>query len=268
MSTASLTLVCVLVFLPADIQSVMQSPPVSEASIIDWIRSSDEQVRQGAVAYVLRHLSPDHYSEHVDRALADELGRLTRLATSRHETLRAGGTLHEDFPAEYHANLIEALSRSRRPLVIEPLAGALGTGRLAEEGIAKFGEQAIPHLVRVARLRVGSLRTGAPGDTPPDVVAGALNSLRRLMSSHSSSISAKGRAEVLAVAMDRLRGSQEGVVVASAARLAVATGDRSARQRVEQLARDASSVATLVNPSDTALVQRAAQEALTRRGGL
>jgi hypothetical protein len=80
------------------------------------------------------------------------------------------------------------VAESSSPIAIPALAGALGSGRVAEDGLVKFGEAAVPTIITIGRNRVGLITTGSAGDTPPHVVASALTVLapaRRQWAEHA-----------------------------------------------------------------------------------
>ena len=125
--------------------------------------------------------------------LASELARLNRLDQNRREILRAGGRLEDDFPGEYYGAVVEVVSESSNPIVLASLAGALGTGGMAQRGLAKFGNDAVAPVINVARAKTGLIVDGAPGDTPPHVVADALRTLRLLVEQSTEHVTTQSK---------------------------------------------------------------------------
>lgn len=242
-----------------------QAPESSQSALISDLKSTSETRRHEAVLYIRDNVQPPMRGEDLNRALVDELLRLNRIAADRVEEDRAG-RLKGDFPADYHADLIQLVSQWSDPVAIPALTGALGTGRMVEEAIVKFGDQAVPSLLSVASRKVGLVTTGMPGDTPPHVVAGALDTLSRLLATKAP-VGAASRQSIAAMAGQRLTGKQEPSVIRAACKLAVATKDSALRGRVERLANDTREVKAM-GVADDALantVRTYAREALQQR---
>ncbi len=244
-----------------------QTATVSETQLVRWLESPQQAIRQGAVGYLLDHpVPPEERSASLDRALAQELTRLNDLLEARWQADRAGIPPADDFPSDYHADLIQLVSQSTRDTSIPALLGALGTGRMASEGLVRFGEKAVPPLLVIARARVGLIATGGSTDTPPHIVSEALHTLEALLRS-SAPLRASSKAEILQVVSGRLRTKQEVSVLSAACGLAVATGDAALRNRVQQLADDTREVVALgiSDPQSIAFVQGVARRALSRQ---
>lgn len=195
----------------------------------------------------------------------DELGRVNAQFKLRWQMSRAGTPVNGDFPAEYHFDLIEAVSHSTNPLVISSLAAALGTGRRAQEGLAKFGEQVAPvvlPLVQQTRLTPGAL-----DEPPPYVVADAIGALALTIERPEVVLSTPSRLAMIDAARQRLSGRQDPAVITAACRLAVATKDPGLRTRVQQLAQDRRQVTALgvTDEASAVLIQRVAARELQRR---
>jgi hypothetical protein len=208
----------------------------SSEELIRSLNSGQQGTREEAVNYIHTHVAPRLRSAELDSALASELARLNGLNQNRREILRAGGRLEDDFPGEYYGAVIEVVSESSNPIVLASLVGALGTGGMAQRGLAKFGNDAVEPVVRVARAKTGVIVGGAPGDTPPHVVSDALGTLRLLVEQPTELLTTQSRSVITAVAQERLTGRQHPMVVSAACQLAVATGNPALRARVEQLA--------------------------------
>jgi hypothetical protein len=92
--------------------AVAQRGAVPDDRIIEWLRSPTPAVRQDAVAHVLRETSPTKRSVALERALVDDLAKVNEEFKHSWQMSRAGKPLSGDFPAEYHFDLIEAVSQS------------------------------------------------------------------------------------------------------------------------------------------------------------
>ena len=242
-----------------------QERRASDEQLIQWLSSPQLRVREAAIAHIKANFQVNDRSEALDRAVASELVRLNKTNVARRLAGRDGNPPIDDFPAEHHANVIELVAQSSRTFALEPLVGALGTGRMAEEGIVRFGEAALPSLIGVARSSTWSHDAYRPGDNAPHVTASALSALRRMIARADHKLSPSSKALVVAVAGERLRGRQDALIVAEACKLAVATADRGLRQRVEELASDRRAITTMgVADAQVTFVQRVAGDALDR----
>lgn len=227
----------------------------------------DQRAREEAVSYIRKEMQPGNRSAQLDQALANELVRLNTLARARMELDRAGKPIIEDFPTDHHREVIALVTESSRALVLPALLGAIGTGGMVNEALVRFGDEAVPGVISVARARVGLVTTGSPGDTPPPEVGDAINVLRGLSLQTTKPINAQSRMAILALARDRLTGPQDVVVAMAACRLAVATKDPTLRARVSTLAASRNEVASLgiADPKWVDSLQRVAREALGMR---
>jgi hypothetical protein len=138
---------------------------------------------------------------------------------------------------------------------------------VVQKAIAKFGDQAVQHVTRIARMPVGLVTTGKPGDVPPHVVSSALSTLLLVVTQHSDSLSPQSKATIESVASERLRGRQEGGVVAAACQLAVATRNPALRRRVAQLIEQPNELAAvgLTDEKWIQFVQGVARKALAAK---
>jgi len=238
---------------------------LTENQVIELLNSGDQRSGERAVAYVRKYYPRAQRSAAVDAALVRELGRLNEARRQRREDDRAGNPLVGDFPAEYYRDVIELVSESTRPTTIPALAGALGTGRMVDDALAKFGAQAVPPVLEIARSTVGTITEGHAGDTPPEIVGDALTTLSLIL--QSPGVPEPSRAAIATVARERLSGLQHPSVVIAACRLAIATRDPALRQRVAELAEDGAQV-TAFGISDASRAQQVrlvARQALAGR---
>ncbi len=211
---------------------------LSPEELVRAVQGTDQTLRENAVDYVNTRLALGQRTAQLDAALAAELNRLNRLNLDRRAAVRAGRQLKDDFPAEYHAAVIEAVSASSNPIAISSLVGALGTGGMVQRGLTTFGDEAVVPVVAVASAETGPIMGGAPDATPPHVVADALSTLRLLLDQARARLSAQSIAAITTLAGNRLKGQQDPVVLIAACQLAITTGNARLRSRVEQLALD------------------------------
>jgi hypothetical protein len=235
---------------------------LTEAQVIELLNSGNQINGERAVVYIRKYYPREQRSARIDAALLRELGRLNEVRRQRREEDRAGKPLVGDFPAEYYRDVIELVSEPTRPTAIPALTGALGTGRMVDDALAKFGAQALPPILEIARSRVGTVSEGNAGDTPPEIVSDALTTLSLI--APSAGLPEASRAAIAGVARERLSGHQHPSVVIAACKLAIATKDPGLRQRVAQLADDDAQV-TALGISD---VHRAQQVRLLARQAL
>jgi hypothetical protein len=251
--------------------SAPRSGLAQSATLVDQLVASlsggDQRAREEAVSYIRKKIQPADRSAELEQALANELVRLNTLGRARMELDRAGKPIPDSFPADHLREVIALVSESPRPLVLPALLGAIGTGGMVKDALVRFGDEAVPGVISVARAKVGLVTTGSPGDTPPPEVADAINVLRELLGKTTKPVSAQSRVAILAVARDRLTGPQDVVVAMAACRLAVATRDQTLRARVSALAENRNEVASLgiVDPRFADNLQRVAKDALAVR---
>ncbi len=255
--------VATLIILSATATALCQDVPVAQRHLVDWLASGTQSEREAVVAYV-RQLQPNARGHELDLALANELLRLD--AERRRRRALSGGELQAagDFPAEYHAALIEAVGSSVDPVIIPALVGAIDTGRMANRAIAKFGNAAVRPVLAVALGRRASDGTEAR----PESISGALSTLTLIVSAaQPTELAPTVSAQIADVARERLTGTQHGSVLAAACELAIATREPSLRYRVDELATTPASIAAsgVVDPRSIALVQRVCQNARSKR---
>jgi hypothetical protein len=237
----------------------------SEEQALAALNGPDAHARASAVAFVHEKVPPLLRSPALESALVKELASLNELRLVRRELDRAGQLPVTDFPAEYYAQVIQVVAESSSPAAIESLAGALGTGTLAENGLAKFGDAAVPILAKMARAKVGVATTGGPGDTPPEIVASAIATMQKVLQT-SKTVSSNSRAIAVTIARERLAGNQFAQVVVAACGLAVATGDGAVVERVAQLARAPEEIQRM-GVTEAYWVQRVQRAALAASSG-
>ena len=231
-----------------------QSGGVSQARLSEWLQGPDQRVREAVVAEVLRIPLSDREPV-LQRALITELMRINDELRSRETARKAGKPFPPSILGEYHGALVEAVAGSDDPAIIPALAGALGTGRLAANGLIRFGNAAVGPTALVARV-----------STSPIAAASALRVLGAILRDPKP-LSPESRRLIVESARSRLAGTQYPTVVAAACELAILTKDAELRLRVTDLARSPAAAEALgVRDAElVALVMRRAARALERR---
>jgi hypothetical protein len=244
-------------------QSAGQEIPIPEQRLIYWLGHGTQSERQAVVAYV-KTLGASQRSAALDGALADELKRLDAERRRRASLDREGILDLGDFPADYHAGIIEVLGESSRTVVIPSLTGALDTGWMAVRGLARFGAAAADPVLKVARGEPGGDRS----NNAPAVVFGALATLGLILDLPSrAQLPVALQQEIIDVARQRLVGKQHWMVVRAACSLAIATGDPVLRLRVEHIANSPSEIEAMGVSEQrwVGYVERACADAAKRR---
>jgi hypothetical protein len=128
---------------------------------------------------------------------------------------------------EYYTDLVEALGQWRDPAAITPLLGAVGSGNLAADALARFGDLAVPGLSRiVSQQDVGD-------------ISGAIFTLAKLVSGPVANaiqpVSDTSRRQIVTIARGLLTSqflTQRAIPIIS---LLLATHDADLRARVVSL---------------------------------
>ena len=218
------------------------------------LRNGSDAERSAAIARILRK-GPAERTADVRSALLGELARL-RVESNLRGAQRATGVIVDSVGDHglYLRQVIEAVSQDSDPAVIEPLCDFIDTGGLVIDALARFGEQAVGHVLEIA-------------SKSPDVgrTAGALRTLRAI--AMVSPLTIESRGAINTVARARLTGRQHPIVVGTAAELGLALGDVIAMARVRSLANDASLVRAIgiSAPEDIAWLQQRLVRLLTSR---
>jgi hypothetical protein len=86
-------------------------------------------------------------------AVAEELSRVNGVVKARAAAWDKGerGPVEEGDVGNYLYLLVSVASRSDNPIVIQPLLGVIDTGGMATDALARFGSQAFPFVVAIAR---------------------------------------------------------------------------------------------------------------------
>jgi len=174
-------------------------------------------------------------------SVTETLRRENAVQRDRARRTRNGEVFSDQFDGELRLKLVELVVAFNDPAGIDALAGAIGTGGRATNGIADFGALAVPALIAAIE---------ADG-TNPDVVSGALEALRYIVEEHREEIPASQRLKMQALITERLSSPQRFVsTVVAAAELALTDGSPALRSRVIAL-RDRPAQAFTTGTGDT-----------------
>lgn len=197
--------------------------PPTNAEITSAIRSSDRQRKETVIARATQAPAESLRMETII-AISNEVVSMMRPAADR-------PTAPDETTATYLGLLIEVLARQKNPAGIDGLAAVAHLGPIPRDALVEFGETALPVVIRGARTQL-----------EPSVghAAGSMEVLRHMLESPTvrPTLSSISRAAIRQVAADRFRsttGNDNWATLASAASLAVATGDPQLRQEVENL---------------------------------
>jgi len=230
-----------------------------QAALAEDILSGDEDRRQRAV-FVAEALGPSRMSEEVRVAL---ITLLEQCIDAQHAARRQGIPLNDAVDFEFFVSVAVVVATLNDPRAIPAptQVGNFGYSRHAARGLASFGEQALPAILKVF-------------DTPGASI-GALAYNMDALSMMVEDIGAKGlsmsaRDHIVGLARDGLR-SQDGDVLLSTVDLAVALNEPELVQTVAAFSRDSGQlVARGVSPTTANLLRKRATRALARTssGGL
>jgi len=236
-----------------------QEQPISQKELTDRITTGTRPAKDLALLSVLA-IPPNRREPVLEEALVNELERLNKKRLENFRRLRAGEPTEPEGegPGEYRLAVTQAVTESSNPNVIPVLVGALGSGIGVSRALAKFGETSVAPVAAAARA------PHPDRSTPSD----ALRALQFVLEA-GKPLSTTSRAQILAVANERLTGAQYFLHVPAAIDLAIATGDSSLRRRVEQLASDPAQLRLMeiTDPKQQKYVRDAANTALNRNKG-
>lgn len=217
------------------------------------ISSGTESEREQAVWQAAK-LPREKRPEVLTRALAAELERMNVIVDQRQRSARDGkNDPNAGAIGEYYGLLVQINAEARNPVTIPALVGALGTGNMAVNALAGFGEIVLPAVIPLALV-------DDDGDTAS--VSGALMTLSRLV---STKISENGRQQILNVTHNRLQRRQHELIWGWVCELAVATGDNALRAAVEDVAAGLRAADVIGRPESARNVQDRARKILERR---
>ena len=180
--------------------------------------------REAALADVLA-LDAARKSVEILAAVAGELSRVNAILEAREQAWRNGkpGPAEEGDLRNYYHLLVSVVSGSENPIVIQPLIGAIETGGMARDALARFGSRAFPFVTAIARNHAEAMH-----------IHGALLTLEKMVT--TGVLSPREKTEVVLLAAERMEGTQRDVVWSAAMKLALATGDKDLRTTVERIA--------------------------------
>jgi hypothetical protein len=191
-------------------------------------------------------------SPQIAAAVAHELERVSALVDKRGEARWAGRPMpnaSEDY-SEYYPLLVRACAQSDDPVVIDGLIGAISTGRLAADALARFGVKALGRVGAVAATDRHPLRAG-----------GALITLQLITETHE--LSPEHLRQIAGWTRQRMQGRQPALLWGIAARLALITGDPELVRRVNAIA-DGSELPAVDRESDRSFIQSLVRDAIAK----
>jgi hypothetical protein len=208
----------------------------------------------------LRRIPLQQRDHAILEALTQELDRLAQMVRAREAALASGQSLtNEEGIGEYLGEVIEAVAQYKDPSIIRPLLPFVGTGSIVANAIADFGNEGVADLA-------ASISNNAGDDSN---VMGALLILRRIVERQAlHPITAAAKQRVVAITRQRLSGIQNPDVLASAAELAVATGDEGLIRNVRQLIDDPAEIRRhgISDAKQTTFIRSKVAAALEARG--
>lgn len=200
----------------------------TDAEVRGALQGDDGRLKEVVVGRATA-LAPHSLSDPTIRAITSEILDVTskQQARFKEDPLRA---TEESSRGEYVANLAEVLMRQKNPAGIEGLVAVAHRGAPGY-ALVEYGDAAVPFLVRAA--------TTEP-EAEPGHADAVLEVLALMLESPTVNrgLSAASRASIRRVADFRLlstKGDDNWHLLATAARLSLATGDPQLRQRVVNL---------------------------------
>ena len=234
----------------ADAQSTVSQP--DQPQLVGSLEHGSPEERRFALK-ALVEIVPPRRSTAANRALAKELGRVNRLVEKR---LKRPGVVDSEWDNEdlgdYLALLVRANADTPDLVALEPLIDALGTGRMAVEGVAKFGIVALDPLIRALSDQL----------TDPTTRTGAARCLSLLASKIRLNEAQRKRLDDVLVRI--LTRPERFVITAAAIDLAVNVAASDALRIVERIAETGEASLVDADPLNRANVQARAKRALNR----
>jgi hypothetical protein len=220
------------------------------------LRTGTVEERLAAVGQVLRIPSQDRAPALV-QALADELSRVNALSEKRRVR---PGVVDSEWDTvgigEDYGMLVEANARTGEPVAeaLPALVGALGTGKLATDAVARFGSAALPQVLAALN----------DADAAALTRSGAAIAIHTML--RDGRLGNPDRERVVTAVRDILSWPQHVIVYGASIDLAVATGNLTLLGRVQQIAADsARALPGSLSSSDRSTLMRRAQRALKTR---
>jgi hypothetical protein len=202
--------------------------PSTDAEIIAALGGTDQDVKQLTIKRASQ-LPPNALRPATVKAVSDELIKIVRQGQARFAKEPFNAT-EETSDFEYKVALAEVLIGQKNPVGIDGLAAVANMGEPGR-AMVHFGEAAVRALVRVA---------GTEPEEDPGQAAAAMDALAQMLESQTirPTLSTQSHLAIRQVAGRKLgdiRGNDNWRALASAAGLAVATGDVQLRKQVEGL---------------------------------
>jgi hypothetical protein len=205
---------------------------VDQALVAQRLASGTPEQQSEAAALVQR-LRTEVIRPELRSALINALTRANSAAAERDRAARRGEALTPLYDGEYRSKLLRSIVKLKAPAAIPALAGALGTGGLAFNALADFGDVAAAAVLAAAKSQQSSTA----------MVHDALIALRFMVESGGKPLSVMNRNAVYQVAMTRLDDKQQDVTLLwQAIDLASAFPDATIRGKVRTLADDAAAL--------------------------
>jgi len=203
--------------------------PATDAEIVAALRGTDENVKELTVRRAAL-LLPNVLRPATVKAIGDELVKAIREGQVRFK--KEPWNVNEGNSGfEYKASLAEVLTNQKNAAGIDGLASVAHMGAPGA-ALVEFGEAAVPALVKIAGTE--------PEEDDPGHVAAVMDTLEQMLESKSirPTLSTGSLTAIRQVAAHRLastKGNDNWGTLASAASLAVATGDDRLRKQVADL---------------------------------
>ena len=202
--------------------------PPTDAEIVAALQGTDEDLKELTVRRAAL-LPPNALRPAVVKAIGDEVIKITREVHSQFKKDPLS-VAEENNRFEYTVSLAEVLIRQKNAAGIDGLAAIVHFG-LPGAALVEFGEAAVPALVKIARTE--------PEDSHGMTTA-AMDALEQMLESSSirptlSTMSLTAIRQIAAQRLGSTKGNDNWRALASAAYLAVATGDDGLRKQVADL---------------------------------
>lgn len=212
-------------------QSHPLNKPPTDAEIVAALRGTDEDLKELTVRRAAL-LPPNTLRPAIVEAIGDEVIKITR-EVHRQFKNDALSVTEENNRFEYTVSLAEVLIRQKNAAGIDGLAAVVHFGPPGA-ALVEFGEAAVPALVKIARTE--------PEDSHGMTTA-AMDALEQMLESSNirPTLSTRSLTAIRQVAAHRLastKGNDNWGTLASAAYLAVTTGDARLRKQVVDLVDD------------------------------
>src|SRR5882724_4619008 len=211
-------------------------PAVTDADVASAFSASGSTAQRRLAIARATQLPPHTLSERSIKSIANELSQVvateaaSRAAYDRGQPLQPAQLDERAEGSDYKPELIQILARQRHPAGIDALADVVETGTMAQDALLEFGDQAVPALVRVAGME-------DPYKNYYHHMAFALDVLEQMFDPNiRPTLSSTSRQAIQKLAREHMANSGDRwMLLANAARLGIATGDRDLRKQATDL---------------------------------